>query len=83
MKKVIYLMLFVLMLSSSNVTVVSAQCAMCTISAEQGAKNGNTQTKGLNSGVLYLLAIPYVMIAALGILWYKKYRNQSRTTPTS
>jgi len=50
---------------------------MCTINAEQGAANGNTQTKGINTGVLYLMAIPYLMIGALGVLWYLKYRKKS------
>lgn len=56
---------------------VNAQCAMCTINAEQGVKNGNTQAAGLNTGVLYLLAIPYILFTAIGILWYKKYRKKN------
>lgn len=83
MKKVIYFILFVLVLSASNVTAVSAQCAMCTINAEQGTKNGNTQAKGINSGVIYLMVIPYILIAGLGVLWYKKYRNNARTSHSS
>jgi len=50
---------------------------MCTISAEQGVKNGNTQSKGLNTGVLYLMAIPYLLIGGLGALWYFKFRKGS------
>jgi hypothetical protein len=50
---------------------------MCTLNAEQGSKNGNTQTKGINDGVLYLLAIPYVLIAGVGIIWYKNYRKKN------
>lgn len=73
MKKIVYFILFVLMLSASNLSTVSAQCAMCAISAEQGTKNGNTQGKGINSGVIYLMVIPYILIAGLGVLWYKKY----------
>ncbi|WP_129718290.1 hypothetical protein [Pedobacter sp. SYP-B3415] len=56
-----------------------AQCAMCSINAEQGTKNGNTQGKGLNTGVLYLLAIPYVLVTVVGIVWYKKYRRKNET----
>ena len=50
---------------------------MCTISAEQGTKNGNTQGKGLNSGIIYLLVIPYLLMTGVGILWYKNYRKKS------
>lgn len=53
-----------------------AQCAMCTVNAEQGTQNGNTQGKGLNAGVLYLLAIPYLLLAGVGTLWYLKYRKK-------
>lgn len=50
---------------------------MCTVNAEQSVKNGNTQGKGLNSGILYLLAIPYLMISGIGVLWYLKYRKKA------
>ena len=50
---------------------------MCTINAEQGTQNGNTQGKGLNDGVIYLLAIPYLLIAGLGIIWYTTYRKKA------
>jgi hypothetical protein len=77
--------IFILLVSvfaATGISTASAQCAMCTINAEQGVKNGNTQAKGINSGVLYLMAIPYLMIGALGVLWYKKYRS-SNTSKTS
>ena len=57
--------------------VVKAQCSMCTISAEQGTKNGNTQGKGLNSGIIYLLVIPYLLIGGLGLIWYRSYRKRN------
>ena len=54
---------------------------MCTISAEQGTKNGNTQGKGLNDGIIYLLVIPYLLIAGIGILWYRNYRKRITQEP--
>ena len=53
----------------------SAQCAMCTLNAENSVKNGNTQGKGLNTGIIYLLAAPCLAIAGVGLVWYKKYRR--------
>lgn len=53
---------------------------MCTINAEQGTKNGNTQGKGLNNGIIYLLAIPYLLITGIGLLWYRNYRKKTNTT---
>lgn len=54
-----------------------AQCSMCTLNAEQSVQGENTQGKGLNDGILYLLAMPYIAIAALGFLWYKKYKKKA------
>ncbi len=53
-----------------------AQCAMCSLTAENATENGNSQGKGLNKGILFLLAIPYVAAVGVGILWYKKYRSK-------
>jgi hypothetical protein len=75
MKKLGYLLLMVLGLAVGSLSSAQAQCAMCSISAEQGTKNGNTQTKGINDGVLFLLAAPFVLIAGVGGLWYFRYHK--------
>lgn len=54
-----------------------AQCSMCTLNAESSVKNGQTEGKGLNRAVLYLLAAPYIAVAGIGFLWYKKYRRKN------
>ncbi|WP_256002055.1 hypothetical protein [Pedobacter deserti] len=77
MKKIVYIFFCVLLLSAASAQQASAQCAMCSVNAEQSVKNGNTQGKGLNSGILYLLAIPYLLISGMGILWYVKYRKKT------
>lgn len=77
-KAIIYL--FIVVLSFSYSPAAKAQCSMCTINAEQGTKNGNTQGKGLNAGVIYLLAIPYLLITGMGIIWYRTYRKKVSTT---
>ena len=55
------LLLFVLLLSPS---LVDAQCAMCraVVESEQGGKTA----EGLNNGIVYLMAIPYILVAGLG-----------------
>jgi len=69
--------LVVFMLLSSISIPAQAQCAMCSANAENSVKNGNTQGRGLNDGILYLLAAPYIAVAAIGFLWYKKYRKRN------
>ena len=81
-KALVIFILFISVFAGIGSKTASAQCAMCTINAEQGVKNGNTQAKGINSGVIYLMVIPYILIAGLGVLWYKRYRTQ-RSTPAS
>lgn len=75
------LILFVfLALTLSYSPSVKAQCSMCTINAEQGNKNGNTVTKGINTGVLYLMGAPFLLIAGVGGIWYLKYRKEEGVT---
>lgn len=49
---------------------------MCTLNAENSVQHGNHEGKGLNNGILYLLAMPYLAVAAIGIIWFKKYRRK-------
>ncbi|MEJ5994773.1 hypothetical protein WG904_10130 [Pedobacter sp. Du54] len=74
-KKIVFI-LFLLASIFATVPKAQAQCSMCTINAEQGSKNGNTQSKGINQGVIYLLIFPYILIAGVGILWYRNYRKK-------
>lgn len=60
--------------------VSKAQCAMCSLNAENSTQDGNTQGKGLNAGILFLLAMPFLFGAGMGILWYKKYRTPADKT---
>jgi len=71
------LILFMAGMLTCSVLPASAQCAMCTTSVESNAQNGNTTTKGLNNGIVYLLAAPYLAVAIVGYVWYKKYRRKN------
>lgn len=67
-----------LMLSGAVLGDVEAQCVMCKAVAEDSAADGGLG-RGLNAGILYLMAIPYVLLATLGVVffWRKKARNDS------
>jgi len=71
------LLLFMFLFIVAGTSKVSAQCAMCTLNADNSTQNGNTQGNGLNSGILYLLAAPYLAIGVVGFVWYKKYRRKN------
>ncbi|GGK67410.1 hypothetical protein GCM10011405_14270 [Rufibacter glacialis] len=53
-----------------------AQCAMCTASVESSSKSGDSIANGLNKGILYLMAIPYVLAGCVGFFWYKYSRRK-------
>lgn len=74
--RIVGLLLFLTIASSVYVKPVHAQCAMCTLNAEQSVKDGNSQGKGLNKGILFLLAMPYLAVGIVGYIWYKKYRRK-------
>lgn len=57
----------------------NAQCAMCTATVETNNANGGGATNGLNNGIMYLLAAPYLAVAIVGYIWYKKYRKKNVT----
>mgnify|MGYP005990992775 CR=1 FL=1 len=47
---------------------MSSQCAMCKAVVE----NGNVDmAEGINSGITYLMAFPYILVAILAYVLYK------------
>jgi hypothetical protein len=77
MKKLKFLYLaLVLSLLVCSAVPVKAQCSQCAATVESGSKNGSNKADGLNSGIMYLLAAPYLAVAAVAFIWYKKYRRK-------
>jgi hypothetical protein len=67
----LFLALFLL-----NVAVASAQCAMCRSTLENNFSNGDPGIgAGINTGILYLLVLPYLAVFVLGYFWLKSTRN--------
>ncbi len=52
-----------------------AQCPMCRMSAESNLANGGSAAKGLNNGILYIFAFPYVLVSILGFLWWRNNKK--------
>ena len=72
-------MILLLMFLAVSAPQVQAQCAMCSLNAENSVKDGNSAGKGLNKGILFLLAMPYLAAGAVGVLWYTRYRRRKST----
>ncbi|NDK54569.1 hypothetical protein GWO68_01450 [Pontibacter sp. BT213] len=67
-----------LILSTANYSY--SQCAMCRATVESNVGTGSKEPesevgKGLNTGILYLLTIPYIMVATVGFLWYRSNKK--------
>jgi hypothetical protein len=72
MKKRITVLFFILSLFFS--LNVGAQCAMCR--AALGGKENNVQAQAVNDGIVYLMAIPYILVAGIGYGVYRIRKNK-------
>ena len=52
------------------------QCPMCRMSATNNLKDGGTAGKGLNNGILYMLATPYLIVGVIGYIWWRNRRKE-------
>lgn len=51
----------------------SAQCAMCRAVLE--TEEGQSAAKGINDGIVYLMAFPYLLMAGVGYFIWKSRRK--------
>lgn len=72
-KKLLLLSIFIVAISLQD---VNAQCAMCKAVAESGESG---IVNGLNDGILYLMAAPYILMGSIGFAWYK-FSKKRKTT---
>ena len=69
-----FIVLVILMIG--NISHALAQCAMCRSTLENNYSNGNPGiASGINTGILYLLSMPYIAVMILAYLWYKHTRD--------
>lgn len=56
-----------------------AQCAMCRSTLENNYSNGNPGiAAGINTGILYLLSMPYLAVLVIGYFWYKSSKHAQK-----
>lgn len=57
--------------------ISNAQCAMCRASLES---TGDTaQAEAVNDGIVYLMAIPYILVALAGYYIYRMYNKKKKS----
>lgn len=55
---------------------LNAQCAMCKAVVEANLKEGGNAGAGLNEGILYLMAMPYIAVLLFGAFYYLQQRKK-------
>lgn len=76
MKKWMWLTIIILILVVVTQSEILAQCPMCRMSAESNLKDGGTAGRGLNAGILYMLSMPYLLVAGLGYIWWRNRKTE-------
>lgn len=51
-----------------------AQCSVCTKTAQQ---MGEKPARGLNQGILYLMAAPFAVVGFIGYRWWKNNKGEA------
>ncbi|MBK6263725.1 hypothetical protein JKA74_01655 [Marivirga sp. S37H4] len=63
-----------------GINEVLAQCAMCRATVENNVNNGEAGiAPGLNYGILYLFAAPYLLVMIIAYFWYRQSKKQKRS----
>lgn len=75
-KLLVFTLVFILL--SVTVEVLAQGCPMCKTSLEEARKNGSSVGNTLNSGILYLLVLPYLIAAAFGGIWFYNSRVKKK-----
>ena len=65
-----FLIIFVLFSGTAN-----AQCAMCR--AALTSEGNATQAAAVNDGIVYLMVIPYILVAGIGYAVYRMKKKKS------
>lgn len=75
-KRFLLLLGLSLALNVATYNVSEAQCPMCRMSAEQNLKMGGSAGKGLNRGILFMLAMPYLIVGTMGVIWIRNRKKE-------
>lgn len=72
-KGLILISLVLLIVATTD--VASAQCVMCKAVGEQSSKLDGLG-RGLNAGILFLMAIPYLLMSLGAIIVWRRFNKQ-------
>lgn len=71
-----FLFLILLLLLMPETT--EAQCAMCRAALESEADN--SQAEGINNGIVYLMAVPYILFGVAVALYFRRFSQKKESS---
>ncbi|WP_138432246.1 hypothetical protein [Winogradskyella algicola] len=60
---------------------MNAQCAMCRAVLESG--DDQSAAAGINDGIMFLMAVPYILVAVIGFFVYRTFNNSKKSKKTT
>jgi hypothetical protein len=72
MKKVVFISIITLVLLFFFCDFADAQCAMCRQTAEKAAQENKGIGESLNTGIVYIMIAPYVLLGTLALVFFRK-----------
>ncbi len=72
--KILILLTLIILFALGFTDSLEAQCAMCKANLQTDLSEGGTIGKGINKGILYLMAIPYILMFIIGFALYKNLK---------
>lgn len=70
-----YLSVAILFLASCLFSLkANAQCAMCRAALE--GEGNTTKAAAVNDGIVYLMVIPYLLVATIGVIIYRMNKKK-------
>jgi len=69
-----YFLLAILLGTCFFLLVAPAADAQCSICAKSVQQMGTKPAEGFNSGIIYLMVIPYAAIGIIGFRWWRSNR---------
>ena len=76
LKKMMNRITLIVLLLIFFVIKLNAQCAMCKAAVEANLKDGGNAGAGLNQGIIYLMAMPYIAMLLFGAFYYLQKRKK-------
>lgn len=77
-RKQIYIAIFfILLVWIVSPVLADAQCAMCNATASTSTEGKKESALALNSGIIFLMAIPYILLTGIVCiwLWFRKQKK--------